>query len=302
VFLLDLAELEFSGQPLWHYYVGQEFPPEKAPMEDTAYTGGAKYRVTRDQNGENQIHSARKINGKLQPFMVEETFVSFLAGLQDAVAEHYDEVLLQSMHCRNGQIFRSDTVYRGRVWRDWVYVDWGDWGILPNKIWGFVDLTELPPNSGIQYGGLGNITPGVYAIVENANWTSVLEGENDIDGQDDSELVRRIQTDVVKIGGKVHDLLFYLADVEAFYQPAIVVPDIGGPENGYLALKNRPEWREYFELWLDSPHADDEMSAIFDDSDEDSNSDDSSTDSSNRSSDEGDASTDDPAEVSDISE
>jgi len=94
--------------------------------------------------------------------------------------------------------------------------------------------------------------------------------------------------------------MFYLADVEAFHQAAIVVPDIGGPENGYLVLKNRPEWREYFELWLDSPHADDEMSVIFD-SDE-SNLDDSSTDSSNTGSDEGDDSSKDPAEVSDISE
>lgn len=284
VFLLDLADLEFSGKPLWHYYVGHDFPNQEDPIEDSSSTGGAKYRVTRDQNGEYQIHSARKINGKVQQFMVEETFVSFLGGLQHAVAEHYDEVLLQSMHQRNGQIFRSDTVYRGTVWRDWVYVDWGNWGILPNKIWGFVDLTDLPLNSGVEYGGLSNIPPGVYAIVENANWTSVLEGHNDVDGKDDSELVRRIQTDVVKMGGKVHDLVFYLADVEAFHQAAIVVPDIGGPENGYLVLKNRPEWREYFELWLDSPHADDEMSVIFD-SDE-SDLDDSSTDSSNRSSDE----------------
>jgi len=34
-------------------------------------------------------------------------------------------------------------------------------------------------------------------------------------------------------------------------------------ENGYLVLKNPPEWLEYFELWLDSPHTDEEMSVFF---------------------------------------
>jgi len=56
--------------------------------------------------------------------------------------------------------------------------------------------------------------------------------------------------------------VFYLADVEAFHEPAIVVPDIGGPENGYLVFKNRSEWCSSFESWLDSPSNEDEMSII----------------------------------------
>jgi len=116
----------------------------------------------------------------------------------------------------------------------------------------------LPQNSGLNYGGIHNLPPGIYGIVENATATY----DEDDEDCDDSELVQRIQTEVHKVNGKVHDLVFYLADVEAFHSPAIVVPDIGGPENGYLVLKNRPEWNELFQVWLDSPHEDDAMSDL----------------------------------------
>jgi len=258
VHLLELAEQEFLGRPLWQYYVGHEFEPEVAPKNNATHTSGGKYRVSRGVNGEDQIHSVRQIGGKVARFMVEETLISFVAGLQEVVSDHYDEVLLRTMHQRNGQIFRADTTYRGRVWRDWVFVDWGNYGIVPNKIWGFVDLTMLPQNSGLNYGGIHNLPPGIYGIVENATATY----DEDDEDCDDSELVQRIQTEVHKVNGKVHDLVFYLADVEAFHSPAIVVPDIGGPENGYLVLKNRPEWNELFQVWLDSPHEDDAMSDL----------------------------------------
>jgi len=274
VHMLELAELEESGFPLWHYYLGHEFDLQEASNslsegsdssvgsdnlgqngsmdEANVFTGGAAFRVYRDENGEHQIQSVRKVGAKGARFMMEETLLSFFVGLQDRVSGHYKEVPLLTFHRRNGQYFRSSASYRGSVWRDWVFVDWGDWGILPNKVWGFVDLTDLPPNSGIDYGGIDNLPPAVYAIVETAKWT------NDYD----TELVRRIETEVTKVNGKVHDLVFYLADVEAFHEPAIVVPDIGGPENGYLVFRNRSEWRSSFESWLESPSNEDEMSTI----------------------------------------
>jgi hypothetical protein len=45
-------------------------------------------------------------------------------------------------------------------------VDWGDDGLLPNKIYGFVDCRELPHNFRLNYGGLDYVDPGIYAIVE----------------------------------------------------------------------------------------------------------------------------------------
>jgi hypothetical protein len=33
------------------------------------------------------------------------------------------------------------------VWRDWVMINWGEHGVLPNCIWGFFDLRKLPNNN-----------------------------------------------------------------------------------------------------------------------------------------------------------
>jgi hypothetical protein len=90
--------------------------------------------------------------------------------------------------------------------------------------------------------------------VENGNW----RGE-----EYDSELVREILLDCeLNPDGSVLDLTFFLADVEAFVSPAMVVPNIGGPKNSYLLVKERDEWRELFEEWLMSPHTEDVFSDI----------------------------------------
>ena len=54
------------------------------------------------------------------------------------------------------------------------------------------------------------------------------------------------------VNGKVTKLKFYLADVEAFEAPMVVVPDIGGKNNEYFVVKSREEWWEDFEAWLES--------------------------------------------------
>ena len=78
-----------------------------------------------------------------------------------------------------------------------------------------------------------------------------------------SELVLSLETEVVKDAhGDVHDLQFYLADVEAFVEPAIVVPDIGGSPNRYLLVINKTHWKGKFEEWLEAPHDLDEMDPI----------------------------------------
>ena len=47
---------------------------------------------------------------------------------------------------------------------------------------------------------------------------------------------------------------FFLADVEAFTEPLVVVPDIGGPSNRYFLLHDRPTWVKRFTQWLETPH------------------------------------------------
>lgn len=147
-------------------------------------------------------------------------------------------------------------MFRGGVWRDWVMIDWGPDGVLPNKIWGFVDLTGLPQDSGVDYGGVSNLQPGLYAIVESA------VSSNPQICVEDSGLFYSVKKEVQRLqNGFVTGMVFYLADVEAIKEPAVVIPDIGGPPNGYFVVKSRTSWREIFEKWLEAPDEEDEMSS-----------------------------------------
>ena len=242
--LLALADEEIKGRPLWDYFEGYIHEPPKAPVEQPPFTGGAAFRVHRGDNGKGEIQPVRQSRGKQHRFMMEDALLRFINGLQDKVKGHYEEVILNTFHQRNGQIFRSNASYKGSVWRDWVFVDWGPDGILPNKIWGFVDLQDLPNNFQINYAGMSRINPSVCAIVESAR---------SIEGEKNSELVTRIETECTIVNGHVDDLIFYLADVEAFVEPAMVIPDVGGPQNSYLCIENRSEWSLSFEAWLEEP-------------------------------------------------
>jgi len=243
--LLELARQELGGRPLWDYGIGYA-PRPKSPEVDaentTSLTGGASFRVYLDSTGDVQIDSIRRDRKKGPKFMMEDALLWWFNGLQNALAKHYKEVALKTFHSRNGQIFRANACYRGTVWRDWMYIDWGRDGKFPCKCWGFIDLSDLPvPVERINYGGLRDITPGVYAIVESAE---VVENTH--------ELVYRIETEcLTNNNGEVQNLKYYLADVEAIIAPAMVVPDVGGPENSYLAVVSPDEWAGTFEEWLE---------------------------------------------------
>jgi len=120
--------------------------------------------------------------------------------------------------------------FRGSVWRDWVVVDWGaGYGKMPNKIWGFVDLSKLRKNSRIKFGGIAQLQPAICAVVESA----IALGNGD-----DTQLLREVETEVEEFlaEGCVSKLKFFLAPVDAFVEPAVVVPNIGGNNNSYLWL------------------------------------------------------------------
>jgi hypothetical protein len=107
-------------------------------------------------------------------------------------------------------------------------VDWGDDGVLPNKIvYGFVDCQELPNNFRLNYGGLDYyVDPGIYAIVESA--TAVSRQQAWLF----TEMCTHITTDVTQIPrNRVEKLQFYLAGVKAFDHPIVVLPDVGGAPN-----------------------------------------------------------------------
>ena len=280
--LLEMANEEFEGRPLWDYWNGyhynakMEVPP--APPE----IGGGAYRcVQHPQTGHYSFVHARNIGGKSGDVMVEQPLINFVAALQYAVRGHVDSLQLHTVHKRDGVIFRGNMSFIGTVWPDWVLVDWGDdGGLLPCKIWGFVDLKELPEATNINYGGVVGLGKGVYAIVEAT--IKVNEGKSIdstvIDLDADTELVTYLETEIGhETNGFIDELKFYLADVEAFHEPAVVVPDIGGNNNGYIWIENPDYWPGLFETWLDANHSEDVMVGS-DEEDEESEDDDDSLD------------------------
>jgi hypothetical protein len=72
-------------------------------------------------------------------------------------------------------------------------VDWGDNGVLPNKIYGFVDCQKLPHNFRLNYVGLDFVDPRIYAIVESG--TAVSCGQ----AGSFTEMFTLILTDVTQI-------------------------------------------------------------------------------------------------------
>ena len=138
-------------------------------------------------------------------------------------------------------------------------VDWGPDGKLPCHIWFFVDLSELPVgNLQIEFGGI-HIKRGVYAVVESAAYDERMGMEDP-----ESELFVPLMKELMQNEEQQWVRKFYLADVEAFTNPLIVVPDLGGGEeagsiNRYFLVKPRADWKKMFVDWLEAPHHHDKM-------------------------------------------
>jgi hypothetical protein len=68
-----------------------------------------------------------------------------------------------------------------------------------------------------------------------------------------SNLFQPIRKEVAEwTNGYVTKGKYYLADVEAFVEPLVVVADIGGKRNDFFVLKSRQKWRQNFIDWLES--------------------------------------------------
>ena len=256
--VLALAKLEISGKWLCDYRLGHADDIEvvELPHKTRCHLGGAAYVTEKNgQTGQISMRAHRVENGKKKYPMVEGDLLFFIDGLQVRVSKYIGAILLYSCYTRAGHIFRGDLSYRKHVWRDWVIIDWGKDGQLPNRIYGFVDLRALPdilagPNR-ISYGGVLNIKPAIYAIVEATTLGC--------DGVNGSELFDVLETEVSEFDdGMVTKLKFYLADVDSFMEPCVVVPNVGGPTNSYFWAEPRSRWSELFVKWLRAPHSYDE--------------------------------------------
>ena len=233
-----------------NYYDGHEYDKPVAKTKPN-HTGGKSFSVsTHPQSGRNFMYDAVGIGGKCAEVRVEVDLINFLVDLQDRVNLDIPRIALKSLHKCNGELFRGHMRFRGSLWRDWVVVDWGaGYGKIPNKIGGFVDLSKLRKNSRIKFGGITQLQPTVYAVVESAFTLG--------DG-DDTELLREVETEVEEFSaeGYMSKLKFFLAPVDAFVEPAVVVPNFGGKNNSYLWLTGRHNWWDLFASWLHKPHQD----------------------------------------------
>ena len=100
---------------------------------------------------------------------------------------------------------------------------------VPCHIMGFLDLCALPPNFDVRVGGLDQLIPGTYAIVQCAEYESTKERYKGL------IMFKRLNKVVGGVtDGRVSHLDLYLAPVGAIVREVTVIPDMGGPPNGYF--------------------------------------------------------------------
>jgi hypothetical protein len=243
--LLEMAKQEISERPIWTY--GQERPilPTEALSGTDTPIGGTSYYVTvNNETGTFDIQTPNKTPG-VNEEVLEVDLLKFLWDLQECVREYLPSVPLRTIHKRHDTLFRGQALFRGGVWRDWALIDWGIDTHLPAKMYGFVDLRELPSRPSLYFADI-RLKPGIYAVVESASYNP------DAEEQAMSELFIPITKEVgAMLGPTVWSLKFYLADVEAIVKPLAVIPDLGGPPNNYFIIKDRATWREDFIAFLE---------------------------------------------------
>ena len=291
---IDLAKLEVDdGDCVWEYFDGAEVwdPEVEMPNDDdegadstakdgdsaaaevVIKTSGARMRVFEDEENDNRptFQLLGRSKTKAQAWMIKDVTI-FLCELQNKVIDciPQEELQVWTEHQRDSVVFRAHPLYRGNgSWRDWVLVDWGkEWGVLPCKIWCFVDLSnaDLPTGkSTIQHGDV-DLKKGVYAVVECGDYS---DEDDDIIASDLFQPLSLEVEEWMEDGTARRKL--YMADVEAFKGPCIVIPDIGGYGNEYFQVKDRSQWTQEFVAWLCQPHKLDEKLEESDSDEEETN-------------------------------
>ena len=249
--VLELAEQEMLGNALWNY--GEDPTDEGAKEKDSDKTelGGDRIMFFFDANeNKNKAISTIRGKGKVE-VKLEQDLVDYVFNLKEAVKEHFPNLEMRTLYTRQGYIFRADSMYKGRPWRDWVMVADADEGESPVHIMGFVDLSDLPADFQGSFAEYDPITPALYAIVQ------VAKEWKDAEDYGISDIFKPISK---YVGGFAEDVVtklrLYLCDVETFYAPVAVIQDLGGAPNAYFRVKQREEWAEDFEKWLEEPEED----------------------------------------------
>ena len=274
------CEME-DGKVPWRYYLGANEENEMvnaSVMDESSQDGGsggsnsegaglevadlisdpkdAMIRVRlNDQTNKVEFIMVTRSKFKEQTKMIPQ-LLEFLWDLQEALhmESQGDSLRIYTRIVRGGQSFRGHPNYRGKgPWQDWAWFDFGTgFGNLPCQIHCFVAIPPLQGGRVVEFGGI-RLEEGVFAVVESGKMV-----EKETNGQE-LDLLTPFLKDVVldangEIGldkeGKIQERMFYLADTNAITSPCCVVPDIGGPKNGYFVVTSREEWPDVFLGWL----------------------------------------------------
>jgi hypothetical protein len=252
--VLDLAMAEMAGRPIWKYSDGYEDKTPAKSKKDITITGGMMFGVTEDEETKAigfHVYTRMKSKDKLQH---DSGFLHFVLQIQKKTSEWLDFIPVCAEHNRNGQIFRSHPNYRGKgVWRDWVMIRWNT-GDYPAKIWGFLDLSELPERVSVRVDDSTLVSKGVWAVIESCNYAPEPAAQRP------SELFKPIILDALsyEADGFPKRRKFYVVDVDSFKQPLVVIPNIG-TKCEFLMMTPRDQWSEDFKKWLQAAHREDRL-------------------------------------------
>jgi len=253
--VVDMAMEELNGRPLWNCFDGfsHRVVPEKPQV---TCTGGSAIKVSSIPGTSRCSWCITSwVKHKDTAQQNKETFFFLGTGnLQDLVIEKLGKLKIRTQHKRNGLIFRGNPFCWRTIWRDWVLVDCGRLhGQLPTEMWCFLDFSELKPGTvNIEHGGMRLTDVGVHAVVE-VGCCSHREDEIAKSG------IFRPFSKETRRGTAEEDgswkQQFYLVDAEAFGEPMVVTPDVGGKRNAHFHMKSHQLWVEQFEQWVKGPHS-----------------------------------------------
>lgn len=262
--VLDLANQEQEGRPLWEYYSGyihKDIVEEEA--ED--HVGGMMYEVYWHEEQNIAAFDIKTRMKNKDDVQLDNQLLEYLEKLQAKLKTNiatFEKLQVHSEHTRSGQIFRAHPNYRGKgPWRDWVMLQWQE-GDFPAQIWCFLDLTQLPTGITVEVDENSTADKGVYAVVES---TVYVEEDSPLS---DIFTPLRLESEALTKDGDVAQRRFYLVDVEVFKDPLCVIPNVGTKDE-YLMMKPRAKWSDDFISWLEMPHKHDKMEMLSESEEED---------------------------------
>lgn len=279
--VVDLAAYEQqTGRTRWDYYQtdDQIFEPEdqvscndtsdngdNGSDADSLGSGGEEevkeerecwfdFWIMRKKDGQ-EVYTYKVRRGKPDDnCKFDSQLVKFLGKILQKVKHELKILPIFTCYKRNSQIFRGHPLYRKKPWHDWVNIDWGTaWGIQPAHISCFLDLSDLTQEYRV---GDETAGPDIYAVVESAFKTKAPEDISHI--EEYSSIFQHYEKYVGKeaLNDGTVTKEFYLAPVDSFHSPCVMIPDIGN-ENPVVYLKMEPiaGWADQFVRWLGENHS-----------------------------------------------